>query len=64
MQAQLLRSLRDDIGALDDGAAALMAMGILVDRHEREQAAARSEFAERSPPSRPSPAALVAKTFR
>jgi CHAD domain-containing protein len=47
VQAGLLRSLREEVAALDDGAAALMAMGLLVDRLEREQAAARAEFGER-----------------
>ena len=47
IQAGLLRSLREEVVALDQGAAALMAMGLLVDRLESEQAAARAEFAER-----------------
>jgi CHAD domain-containing protein len=47
IQAGLLRSLREEVVALDEGAAALMAMGLLVDRLENEQAAARAEFAER-----------------
>jgi CHAD domain-containing protein len=47
VQAGLLRSLREEVAALDDGAAALMAMGLLVDRLEREQAGARAEFGER-----------------
>jgi hypothetical protein len=36
-----------EIGALDGGAQALMAMGLLVDHLEREQRSARAEFAER-----------------
>jgi CHAD domain-containing protein len=47
VQAAVLRSLGDDVRALEDGAAALMAMGQLVDRLERQQAAARAEFTER-----------------
>jgi CHAD domain-containing protein len=47
VQAGLLRSIREEVVALDEGAAALMAMGLLVDRLEHEQAAARGEFAER-----------------
>jgi autonomous glycyl radical cofactor GrcA len=41
-----------------------MAMGLLVDRLEREQATARSEFAERFAAFRPKrQRALVARTF-
>ncbi|MCW3067293.1 MAG: hypothetical protein JWN32_4465 [Solirubrobacterales bacterium] len=47
VQAETIRALREDVVALDDGAAALMAMGLLVDRLEREQGEARAEFAER-----------------
>jgi len=47
VQAALLRSLRDEVAALEDGPAALMAMGLLVERLEQQQAAARAEFAER-----------------
>jgi CHAD domain-containing protein len=47
IQASMLRSLREQIGALDGGAQALMAMGLLVDHLEREQRSARAEFAER-----------------
>jgi CHAD domain-containing protein len=47
VQAETIRSLRDEVVRLDDGAAALMAMGLLVDRLERGQAQARAEFAER-----------------
>jgi CHAD domain-containing protein len=64
VQAQVLRSLRDEVAARDDGAAALMAMGLLVDRLEREQATARSEFAERFAAFRPKrQRARVARTF-
>jgi CHAD domain-containing protein len=47
VQAQELRSLRDEVGRADGGAAALMAMGLIVDRLDREQAAAHAEFGER-----------------
>ncbi len=47
VQAQWLRSLGDDVAALDRGPAALMAMGLLVDRLGEAQAEARDEFAER-----------------
>jgi CHAD domain-containing protein len=47
VQAQLIRSLGEEVRTLDDGAAALLAMGQLVDRLEEQQAEARAEFAER-----------------
>ncbi len=47
IQAQTLRERSAEVGARDDGAAALMAMGVLVELLERDQAAARSQFAER-----------------
>jgi CHAD domain-containing protein len=47
VQAHMLHALRDEVAVLDRGPAALMAMGLLVDRLEADQAAARSEFAER-----------------
>jgi CHAD domain-containing protein len=46
VQADLLRSLGDEVAALDGGAAALMAMGVLVQRLGDEQAQARAHFAE------------------
>ncbi len=46
VQAELLRSLGDEIAALEGGAAALMAMGVLVARLGEEQARARTEFAD------------------
>jgi CHAD domain-containing protein len=46
VQAALLRSLGDEVAALEGGAAALMAMGVLVQRLGADQDAARSEFAE------------------
>jgi CHAD domain-containing protein len=47
VQAELLRSLGDEIAALQGGAAALMAMGVLVQRLGEDQAHAREQFAER-----------------
>jgi len=46
VQADLLRSLGDEVASLEGGAAALMAMGVLVQRLVAEQDAARSEFSE------------------
>jgi CHAD domain-containing protein len=46
VQAGLLRSLGDEVAALEGGAAALMAMGVLVQRLADEQARARAEFGE------------------
>jgi hypothetical protein len=43
----MLRSLATDIATAQDGATALMAMGVLVERLERQQAEARGEFAQR-----------------
>jgi CHAD domain-containing protein len=64
VQAELLRSLRDEVAARDDGAAALMAMGLLVERLEREQADARAEFPERFAAFAAKPQrALVRRTF-
>ncbi len=46
VQAQELRDLRDDVATAEGGAAALMAMGLLVDRLAREQHEARTHFGE------------------
>jgi CHAD domain-containing protein len=46
VQAALLRSLGDEVASLEGGAAALMAMGVLVQRLGEEQAQARTQFAE------------------
>jgi CHAD domain-containing protein len=46
VQAAELRDLRDDVIKAENGAAALMAMGLLVDRLAREQHEARAHFAE------------------
>jgi hypothetical protein len=42
-----LRSLREEISAHPDGAAALMAMGVLVQKLGEDEAATRKSFAER-----------------
>jgi CHAD domain-containing protein len=47
VQSETIRALREDVVKLDDGAAALMAMGLLVDRLEHQQDEARAEFGER-----------------
>ncbi len=47
VQADALRALGEDIAALEGGAAALMAMGVLVQRLGEEQAQAREQYAER-----------------
>jgi CHAD domain-containing protein len=45
VQAELLRALGDDIATMDGGAAALMAMGVLVERLAEQQEQARGQFA-------------------
>jgi CHAD domain-containing protein len=45
VQADVLRALGDDIAAMEGGAAALMAMGVLVERLGEQQEHARAEFA-------------------
>ena len=45
VQAERLRALGGDVARLEGGSAALMAMGVLVERLAGEQAAARAEFA-------------------
>jgi CHAD domain-containing protein len=47
VQTELLESLSDEVAALERGPAAVMAMGVLVDRLKAEQARARAEFADR-----------------
>jgi CHAD domain-containing protein len=47
VQIAMLRSLRDEVSALPGGPAALMAMGVLIDRLLDDEQAARDEFAER-----------------
>ncbi len=46
VQITLLRSLADEVATLPGGPAALMAMGVLVDRLGADELAARAEFAE------------------
>jgi len=47
VQSETIRALREDVVKIDGGAAALMAMGLLVDRLEHQQEEAREEFAAR-----------------
>ncbi len=47
VQVHTLRSLAPDVVALPGGAAALMAMGVLVDRLEADKRTTRDEFAQR-----------------
>ena len=47
VQVATLRSLRDQVARLPDGAAAVMAMGVLVERLAEDEGAARRAFAER-----------------
>ncbi len=64
VQADALRALGDDIATLEGGAAALMAMGVLVQRLGEEQAQAREQFAERFAQFAAKPQRkLVAATF-
>jgi CHAD domain-containing protein len=47
VQATTVRGLREEVSALPGGPAALMAMGLLVERIAEDQHAARAEFADR-----------------
>ncbi len=47
VQAAMLHTYRESVGSRERGAAALMAMGLLVDRLEQDRAEARARFAER-----------------
>jgi CHAD domain-containing protein len=47
VQSETIRALREEVVGIDGGAAALMAMGLLVDRLEHQQGEAREEFAAR-----------------
>jgi CHAD domain-containing protein len=46
VQIQTLRQLGPEVAALPDGHGALMAMGVLIERLERDAAVARGEFAD------------------
>jgi len=64
VQADLLRSLGDEIARLEGGPAALMAMGVLAERLGAQQAQARERFAERFGAfAAKSQRKLVAQTF-
>ena len=47
VQIATLRSFRDQVSTLRGGAAALMAMGVLIEHLGEDERAARAEFAER-----------------
>lgn len=47
VQVAVLRSLRDEVAAVPGGPAALMAMGVLIERLDEDEQAARDEFAQR-----------------
>jgi CHAD domain-containing protein len=47
VQVDRLRALRDEVAALPNGTAAVMAMGVLVEHLGEDERAARGEFAER-----------------
>ena len=47
VQIAMLRALADEVSTLPAGAAACMAMGVLIDRLQADELAARREFAER-----------------
>jgi CHAD domain-containing protein len=47
VQISMLRSLADEVATLPGGPRALMAMGVLVDRLQMDEAEAREEFSER-----------------
>ncbi len=64
VQIDSLRSLADDLIAGERGARAVLALGVLVERLEREQADARAEFAERFATfASPEQRKLVKRTF-
>jgi CHAD domain-containing protein len=64
VQAGLVRSLGTELGGRAGGPEALMAMGVLIERLNEQQADARAEFHERFDAfSSPEQRALVKKTF-
>ena len=64
VQAATLRAMRHELPDRDGGAAALMAMGVLVEGLQREHVAARAEFADRFAPfASKKQRKLVAETF-
>jgi CHAD domain-containing protein len=63
VQAATLRSLGPEVGRLEGGPAALMAMGVLVAELEADEASARSEFAERFAAFAARPRAIARHTF-
>jgi CHAD domain-containing protein len=64
VQVAMLRGLGDEVAQRPGGAEALMAMGVLIERLEEQQDAARAEFSERfSAFSAPDQRKLVKTTF-
>jgi CHAD domain-containing protein len=64
VQAAQLRSVGDEVVGLEGGAAALMAMGVLVQRLDDDQRGARAQFAERFAAfASPEQRTLVKQTF-
>jgi len=65
VQRAMIRGLADELAGRSGGAEALMAMGVLVERLQEQQDAARAEFSERFGAfSSPEQRQLVKKTFR
>ena len=65
VQAGLLRRLSDEVAQREGGGAALMAMGVLAQRLDRDRARARAEFAARFGAfAAPGQRARVRETFR
>ena len=65
VQAGLLRQLSDEVAQREGGGAALMAMGVLAQRLDRDRARARAEFAARFGAfAAPGQRAPVRETFR
>ena len=65
VQAGLLRQLSDEVAQREGGGAALMAMGVLAQRLDRDRARARAEFAARFGAfAAPHQRARVRETFR
>ncbi|MFZ0041051.1 MAG: CHAD domain-containing protein [Solirubrobacteraceae bacterium] len=64
VQIAMLRSLVDEVATAPGGPRACMAMGVLVDRLQADEAGARREFAERfAPLAQEFQSALVSETF-
>ncbi|HWH94050.1 MAG TPA: CHAD domain-containing protein [Baekduia sp.] len=65
VQIALLRSLRDELATVPDGPSALLAIGALIDHLDRDQLAARADFADRFAAfAAPGQQKLIKETFR